>query len=51
MVKDLVLDKCGLGLTKFDDVVGWSVVGINIATTKNNNIGNIIVVAFENTRR
>ena len=33
MVKDLVQDRCGLGLTILDDVVGWSVVGINITTT------------------
>ena len=51
MVKGLVWEKCGLGLTIFDDVVGRSVVGINIATTKNNNIGNIIVVVFDDTRR
>ena len=51
MVKDRVLDKCWLGLTKFVDVLGWSVVGINIATTKNNNIGNIIVVVFDDTRQ
>ena len=34
MVKDLVRDKCGLGLTILDDVVGRSVVGINITATK-----------------
>ena len=49
MVKDLVRDKCGLGLTKFDDVLSWSVVGINITTTTNNDMGNIIVVVFDET--
>ena len=47
MVKDLVWDKCGLGLIILDDVVGWSAVGINITTTTNNNIGTIIVVVFD----
>ena len=50
MAKDLVCDKCGLGLTILDDVVGWSVVGINMTTTTNNNIGNIIIVVFDETR-
>ena len=52
MVNDLVLDNgFGLGLMILDDVVGRSVVGINIATTKNNNIGNITVVVFDDTCR
>ena len=39
---------CGLGLTIEDvDVVEISVVGINIARTKNNK--SIIVVAFDET--
>ena len=48
MVKDRVLGKYGLGLTMDDleRVVG----GIKIATTKNNNIGIIIVVVFDETR-
>ena len=51
MVKDHVCDKCGLGLTILDDVVGRSVVGINITATKNkNNIGTNIVVVFDETR-
>ena len=53
MVKDRILDKCGLELTILDGVVGCAVVGINITTTttttKNNNIGNIIVVVFDET--
>ena len=49
MVKDLVLDRCGLGLIINDvDVVKMSVFGIKMATTKNNK--NIIVVAFDETR-
>ena len=46
-MKDLVRGKYGLGLTMDDleRVVG----GINIATTKNNNIGIIIVVVFDET--
>ena len=50
MVNDRDRDMCGLGLT-IDDVVDRSVVGINIATTKNNSRGNIIVVVFDDTRR
>ena len=50
MVKDRERNMCGLGLT-IDDVVDRSVVGINIATTKNNSRGNIIVVVFDVTRR
>ena len=50
MKEDLVCDKCGLGLTILDDVVGQSVVGINITATKHsNNIGTIIVVVFDET--
>ena len=37
MVNDLVLDRCGLGLTILDDVVGWSVVGIKMTTTTTTN--------------
>ena len=50
MVNDRERDMCGLGLT-IDDVVDRSVVGINIATTKNNSRGNIIVVVFDDTCR
>ena len=50
MVKERVLDKCGLGLTILDGVVCCSVVGINITTTTNNNIGNIIVAVFDETQ-
>ena len=49
MVKDLVHDKCGLGLMILDDAVGRSVSGINIATTTNNNIGTNIIVVFDET--
>ena len=48
MVNDHVRGRKGLGL-KMDDVVDMSVVGINIATTINNNIGIIIVVVFNET--
>ena len=44
-----MVDRCGLGLTILDDVVGQSVVGINMTATKNNNIGTIIVVVFDET--
>ena len=50
MVRGHVHDKYGLGLTIFDDVVGWSMVGINITTTTtttSNNIGTIIVEVFD----
>ena len=51
MAEDLVQDKCRLGLTLLNDVVGRSVVGINItATTKSNNRGTNIVVVFDGTR-
>ena len=49
MVKGLVWKRCGLGLTILVDVVGKSLVGINIATTINNNM-NIIVVVFDDSR-
>ena len=42
MVKELVRDRKGLGLT-MDDVVGSAVLGIKTATTRNNKIGIIIV--------
>ena len=42
MVKERVCDRCGIGLIILDDVVGWSVVDINITIT-NTNIGTIIV--------
>jgi len=49
MVKERVWERCELGLTIDDvDLVEMSVVGINMATTKNNR--NIIVVAFDETR-
>ena len=48
MVKDRVLGKYGLGLT-MDDDAERVVVGINITTTRNNNIGIIIVVVFDET--
>ena len=35
MGKDLVQDKCGLGLTILNDVVGVSVVGINVTAARN----------------
>ena len=47
MVKDLVRDICGLGLTIVDREMCCLVLGINIATTTNNNIGTIIVVVFD----
>ena len=46
MVKDWVRRRKGLGLT-MDDVVCWSVVDINIATTKKNKSGSNIVVIFD----
>ena len=50
MVKDLVPDKCGLGLTILDDVVGVSVVEINVTATRNSKIrGTIIVVVINET--
>ena len=48
MVNDRVRGTNGLGLM-MDDRFGRSVVGINIATTMNNNIGIIIVVVFDET--
>ena len=47
MVNGLDQDRCGLGLTALDDVVGWSVVGINITTTSNNNRKGIIVAVID----
>ena len=46
MVKDRVLGKDGLGLTR-GDLLDRVVCGINIATTMNNNIVIIIVVVFD----
>ena len=46
-MKNLVWDRYGLGLTILDDVVGWSVVGVNITTTTRNNIEGNIVVVFD----
>ena len=49
MVKDRVLDRCGLGLIIDDVGVGErSVVGIKISTRNNNK--NNIVVAFDETQ-
>ena len=41
-------DRCGLGLT-IDAVVERVVGGINITTTRNNNIGIINVLVFDET--
>ena len=48
MVKERVWERCGLGLMILADVVGKAVVGINIATTINNNV-NIIVLVIDDT--
>ena len=48
MLNDRVRGTNGLGLT-MDDRFGRSVMGINIATTKNNKIVIIIVVVFDET--
>ena len=48
MVKDRVLGIYGLGLT-MGDLLDRVVGGINITTTKNNNIGIIIVEVFDET--
>ena len=50
MLKERVLERYGLGLT-MDEVLDRVVGGIKIATTKNNNIGIINVVVFDETRR
>ena len=48
MLKDRVRERYGLGLT-MDEGLDRVVGGIKIATTKNNNIGIIIVVVFDET--
>ena len=48
MVKDRVLGKYGLGLT-MDEVAERVVGGINITTTRNNNIGIINVGLVDET--